>query len=361
VSEARPAASSGLRSEERAPREDDASKRAARERTKNIDTHAHLAVPEADALVRDEPGFAAELAFEQACHSPASLTVNRDQLARVTPRMNDVSHRLADLDSMGVDSQIVGPMPMHHYWAPVALAKRLARVTNEAVAAHCGLGGGRLAGLGTVPLQHPSLAVEELTYATGTLGLKGVSVSTAVGDRELADPAHEPFWAAAEELGTVVLIHPWGCGLGSRLAANYLGNTVGNPTETTVALSHIIFSGLLDTHPGLRLVAVHGGGYLPFYLGRSDHAWKVRPDARGCAEPPSSYIRRIWFDSLVYTPEELRALVSSAGADRVMLGTDYPFDMGVDDPVARLDAAGLAQTDRTAIAYGNAAGLFRLS
>jgi predicted TIM-barrel fold metal-dependent hydrolase len=326
-----------------------------------IDAHGHLAVPAADALVRDEPGFAAELAFEQVSHSPASLSVNRDQLARVTPRMNDVSHRLVDLDSMGVDIQIVGPMPMHHYWASAALAKRLARVTNEAVAAHCAEGGGRLAGLGTVPLQHPSLAVEELTYAVGTLGLKGVSVSTVVGDRELADPAHEPFWAAAEELGAVVLIHPWGCGLGSRLAANYLGNTVGNPTETTVALSHIIFSGLLDTHPGLRLVAVHGGGYLPFYLGRSDHAWKVRPDARGCADPPSSYIRRIWFDSLVYTPEALQMLVAAAGADRVMLGTDYPFDMGVDDPVARLDAAGFTETDRAAIAGGNAIDVFGLS
>jgi aminocarboxymuconate-semialdehyde decarboxylase len=251
----------------------------------NIDVHAHLAVPAADALVRDEPGFAVELAFEQACHSPASLSVNRDQLARVT---------------------------------------------NEAVAAHCGLGGGRLSGLGTVPLQHPSLAVEELAYATGTLGLKGVSVSTVVGHRELADPAHEPFWAAASATGAVVLIHPWGCGLGSRLAANYLGNTVGNPAETTVALSHIIFSGLLDRYPGVKLVAVHGGGYLPFYLGRSDHAWKVRPDAQGCSLPPSEYIRRMWFDSLVYTPEALRMLVAAAGADRVMLGTDYPFDMGVD-------------------------------
>jgi predicted TIM-barrel fold metal-dependent hydrolase len=324
-----------------------------------VDIHGHLTVPAADALVRDEPGFAGELAFEQECHSPASLRENRAQLAKVSAFLDDASHRLADLDAMKVDVQVVGPMPMHHYWAGVDLAQRLARVTNEAVAAHCS--SPRLAGLGTVPLQHPELAVAELTHAVSTLGLRGVSVSTLVRDRELADPVHEPFWSRAADLGAVVLIHPWGCGLGPRLAAHYLGNTVGNPTETTVALSHIIFSGLLDRHPGLRLVAVHGGGYLPYYLGRSDHAWQMRPDARGCLQPPSSYIRRMWFDSLVYTPSALRALVAAAGADRVMLGTDYPFDMGVTDPVDRLDAAGFTTADRDAIAGLNAASLFGLS
>jgi predicted TIM-barrel fold metal-dependent hydrolase len=360
VSEARGAPVSGLRSDGGATREDAGSKRPARELT-NVDIHGHLTVPEADELVRGEPGFAAELAFEQECHSPASLSVNRDQLARVIPLLNDVSHRLADLDSMRIDAQVVGPMPMHHYWAAPSLATRLARVTNEAVAAHCAKGDGRLTGLGTVPLQHPTLAVSELSYAVSSLGLRGVSVSTVVEGRELADPEHEPFWEAAESLGVVVLIHPWGCGLGSRLAAHYLGNTVGNPAETTVALSHIIFSGLLDRHPDLRLVAVHGGGYLPYYLGRSDHAWQVRPDAHSCASPPSSYIRKIWFDSLVYTPSALRHLVEAAGADRVMLGTDYPFDMGVTDPVDRLDLAGFDPADRDAIAGLNAASLFGLS
>jgi aminocarboxymuconate-semialdehyde decarboxylase len=327
-----------------------------------VDVHGHLAVPEADALIRDEPGFEEELAAERAAHSARSLETNRAQLERVVPRMLDVTRRLADLDAMGVDVQVVGPMPMHHYWAAPALASRLARTTNEALAAHCAVGGGRLAGLGTVPLQHPDLAVAELEHAVKNLGLKGVSVSTVAGNRELADPAHETFWAAAADLNAVVLIHPWGCGLGSRLAAHYLGNTVGQPAETTVALSHIIFSGLLDRHPGLRLVAVHGGGYLPFYLGRADHAWMVRPDARGCALPPSTYVRRLWFDSLVYTPQALSQLVAAAGADRVMLGTDYPFDMGVTDPLERLAAAAsLTETDRAAIAAGNAVALFGLA
>lgn len=258
---------------------------------------------------------------------------------------------------MGVDIQVVGPMPMHHYWADPDLAIQLARTVNAVVAAHCADAPDRLYGLGTVPLQHPDLAVALLDRAVNDHGLYGISVSTTVDGRELADPAHDVVWQRAEELGAVVFVHPWGCSLGERLATNYLGNTVGQPVETTVALSHLIFTGVLDRFPRLKLVAAHGGGYLPTYIGRSDHAWQVRQDARGCAESPSTYLRRMWFDALVYTPGALRRLVEEVGADRVVLGTDHPFDMGVDDPVARLDAAGLAPADRAAVAGGNALDL----
>ncbi|MGW0712677.1 amidohydrolase family protein [Streptomyces sp. NPDC002643] len=323
-----------------------------------VDFHGHLAVPAADALCAGTDGLAAELAAEQRAHSPASLAVNRAQLQRLTVRLTDPHARLADLDAMGVDIQVVGPMPMHHYWADEDLAVRLTRTVNEAVAAHCAEAPARLYGLGTVPLQHPLLAVELLDEAVSTHGLYGVSVSTTVDGRELADPVHDPVWRRAEESGAVVFVHPWGCSLGERLATHYLGNTVGQPVETTVALSHLIFTGVLDRFPRLKLVAAHGGGYLPTYVGRSDHAWHVREaDARGCAEPPSRYLRRMWFDSLVYTPRGLRHLIEVVGADRVVLGTDHPFDMGVDDPVARLDAAGLIAADRSAVAGGNALDL----
>lgn len=322
-----------------------------------VDFHGHLAVPAADALCAKAPGLAAELAAEQRAHSPASLTVNRAQLQRLAPKLTDVETRLADLDAMGVDLQVVGPMPMHHYWADADLAVRLARTVNEAVTEHCAQAPERLYGLGTVPLQHPDLAVALLDKAVTEYGLYGISVSTTVDGRELADPAHDPVWEKAEELGAVVFVHPWGCSLGERLATHYLGNTVGQPVETTVALSHLIFTGVLDRFPRLKLVAAHGGGYLPTYIGRSDHAWQLREDARGCAEPPSAYLRRMWFDALVYTPRALRHLVEEVGADRVVLGTDFPFDMGVDDPVARLDAAGLPAADRAAVAGGNALDL----
>ncbi|ALV30950.1 amidohydrolase family protein [Streptomyces sp. CdTB01] len=322
-----------------------------------VDFHGHLAVPAADALVAGTPGFAAELAAEQRAHSPESLSVNRAQLRQLAGKLTSVPERLADLDAMDVDIQVVGPMPMHHYWSDENLAGRLAHTVNEAVAAHCAEAPERLFGLGSVPLQHPALAVELLEWAVTGLGLYGVSVSTTVDGRELADPAHDPVWAKAEELGAVVFVHPWGCSLGERLATRYLGNTVGQPVETTVALSHLIFTGVLDRFPGLKLVAAHGGGYLPTYVGRSDHAWRVREDARGCAEPPSAYLRRMWFDALVYTPRALCHLVEEVGADRVVLGTDHPFDMGVSNPLARLDAAGLAPAERAAIAGGNALDL----
>ena len=322
-----------------------------------VDFHGHLAVRAADALVAGTPGLAAELAAEQRAHSPESLAVNRAQLHGLSRRLTDVGARLADLDAMGVDVQVVGPMPMHHYWADPDLALGLARTTNEAVAAHCAEAPDRLYGLGTIPLQHPDLAVALLDRAVTEHGLYGVSVSTTVDGRELADPVHDPVWHKAEELGAVVFVHPWGCSLGARLATHYLGNTVGQPVETAVALSRLIFTGVLDRFPRLKLVAAHGGGYLPTCIGRSDHAWRVREDARGCVEPPSSYLRRLWFDALVYTPRALRHLVEEVGADRVVLGTDHPFDMGVDDPVTRLDAAGLAPADRAAVAGGNALDL----
>ncbi|MFJ5304556.1 amidohydrolase family protein [Streptomyces sp. NPDC088350] len=322
-----------------------------------VDFHGHLSVPAADALVADTPGLTAEFAAEQRAHSPASLAVNRAQLQCLASKLTDVTARLADLDAMGVDIQVVGPMPMHHYWADPDLAIQLARTVNTAVSAHCATAPDRLYGLGTVPLQHPDLAVALLDQAVNDHGLYGISVSTTVDGRELADPAHDVVWQRAEDLGAVVFIHPWGCSLGERLASNYLGNTVGQPVETTVALSHLIFTGVLDRFPRLKLVAAHGGGYLPTYIGRSDHAWLVRQDARGCAELPSAYLRRMWFDALVYTPRALRRLVEEVGADRVVLGTDHPFDMGVDDPVARLDAAGLTPADRAAVAGGNALDL----
>src|SRR5690606_17804127 len=191
-------------------------------------------------------------------------------------------------------------------------------------------------------------------------GLRGVEISTRADDMELADPALEPFWAAASELEAIVFIHPMGCTLGERLASYYLSNVIGNPAETTVALVHLIFAGILDRHPGVRIVAAHGGGFLPFYSGRFDHAYEVRPETHTTPAPPSRYLQRIWFDSLVYTPLGLRHLVENVGAGQVVLGTDYPFDMGVTDPLDRLAAAGLSEEDVRAIRGRNAARLLGL-
>jgi aminocarboxymuconate-semialdehyde decarboxylase len=327
---------------------------------KAVDVHGHLLVPEATALAARHPREAADAVAEREAFGAHSIETNQAQIRRVFPQLTDVDRRLADMSASRVTHQVVGPMPMHRYWAERPLALRLTRTINEAVAAHCRKAPEQLSGLGTLPLQHPDLAIAELEYAVRELGLRGVSVSTNVDGRELADPAFESVWEAAAGLGAVVFVHPWGCSLGARLGRNFLGNTVGQPVETALALSHLIFAGVLDRHPGLRLLAAHGGGYLPTYIGRSDHAWHVRPDAQGCREAPSSYLSRIWYDALVYTAPALRHLVAAVGADRVLLGSDYPFDMGVTDGVERIRSAGLDDTTVARLLHRNAATLFGL-
>jgi aminocarboxymuconate-semialdehyde decarboxylase len=325
-----------------------------------VDVHAHVLLPAVEAAVADEPGLTRQRELDLRGAGAESAAVNAEQLARLGPLLTDPAQRLSAMDRAGVDLQVVSPMPLYHYWADPGPAERVTRLTNEGMAALVATHQQRLAGVGTVPLQHPALAVAELTRAVTDLELRGVQIGTSAGGRELADDALDGFWARAAELRAVVFVHPWGCTLGERLARYYLSNTVGNPVETTVALSHIVFSGLLDRHPGVRIVATHGGGYLPTYLGRSDHAWDVRPEARRCAEPPSTYIRRMWFDSLVYTQPALRHLVEAVGADRVVMGSDYPFDMGVPDPVDRLAAASLTPAAEQAIRGGNALDLLGL-
>jgi aminocarboxymuconate-semialdehyde decarboxylase len=270
------------------------------------------------------------------------------------PRMA-IEARLRDMDAMGVDIQIVSPSPNHyHYWAPADLAEELTRIKNEAVAAHVAQAPDRLIGLGDISLQHPALAVGQLRHAVKQLGFKGVEISSTVEGAELSDRKFDPVWAAAEELGALVFIHPMGCSLEERLAPAYLSNHVGQPVEHAVALSHLIFGGVLDRHQRLRIVAAHGGGYLPAHLGRADHAWAQRPDAHSCAHRPSSYLSRLTFDSLVYNSTDLALLIERAGIGNVVVGTDYPFDMGHYDIHGLVaDVPGLSDADRAAILSGN--------
>jgi predicted TIM-barrel fold metal-dependent hydrolase len=195
-----------------------------------------------------------------------------------------------------------------------------------------------------------------------SLKLKGAIISTHVNNWEVADPKYDRLWSKAQELGALMFMHPAGCTLGERLSPYYLSNLIGNPADTTIALAHLVFGGVFDRFQRLKLCAAHGGGYFPFYVSRFDHGWTVRPEAHTCREAPSRYLNRIWFDSLVYSPEQLEFLIRRAGADRVVIGTDYPFDMGVEDPVERLDeVAGLSASEREAIRGKNAAGLLNLS
>ncbi|MFD7599743.1 amidohydrolase family protein [Streptomyces mirabilis] len=327
-----------------------------------VDVHAHVFLPEVEALVDGLPGLAAARALDARRNGPAALAVNGPMVRERIPRLTDVAVRLAAMDAQGVDVQLVSPSPSHyHYWADEETAEKIYRLAGEATAAHCAAAPDRLRGLGLVPLQHPQLAVRALDHALEQ-GLSGVEISSHAPGRELSDPAYEPLWSRAEESGAVLFLHPFGCTLDERLDQWYLSNTVGQPTENAVALSQLIFSGVLDRHPALKVIAAHGGGYLPTHIGRSDHAWSTRSDAcAGCAHLPSSYLKRLYFDSLVHDPHVLRELVRVAGPDRVCLGSDYPFDMGTEDPVGALRAARLSEADFDALRGGNAAALLNLT
>lgn len=321
---------------------------------KAIDVHAHCIVGAVEALVHDDPRLLAQRREDALRDSPQSRAESVGMVRAALPSLTILERRLADMDAAGVDAQVVSPSPsQYHYWADEELSRRIVRTANRGVADLVAAAPDRLAGLGLVALQHPKTSVADLEDALA-LGLVGVEISSHAPGVELSDPRLEQFWARAADTGAIVFLHPFGCSLGTRLALQYLSNTVGQPVEHAVALAQLIFSGVLDRHPGLRLLAAHGGGYLPHHIGRADHAWRVRPDARGCAEPPSTYLKRLWFDSLVHAPDELAALVRKVGADKVLLGSDYPFDMGEPDPIAALNAADLTAGERAAIVAGNA-------
>lgn len=329
-----------------------------------IDIHAHALIGKAEEIARRqdrrrrEMQDAARLAGKESSEHNQRL-MQTAYLAGLTR----VEARLATMDAMGIDVQAVSPVPtQYHYWAEREVAEKIVAAANDGIAAICATRPDRFVGLGSIAMQFPELAADQLEHAMHRLHLKGVIISTAVNGAELADPRFGVFWAKAEALGAVVFIHPMGCSLGARLTPYYLSNVIGNPAETTVALAHLIFSGLFDRHPKLKVVAAHGGGYLPFYTARFDHGWRVRPEAHTCANAPSTYLKKIWFDSLVYEPAQLEYLIRRADAANVVLGTDFPFDMGMDDPLGLLNSvAGLSDDDRALIRGGNASRLLGIS
>jgi aminocarboxymuconate-semialdehyde decarboxylase len=324
-----------------------------------VDVHCHILTTEVERLVSGCAEKQAEQAAQLRIYGPESIEHNRTLFASLMPQLTGIDERLRRMDEMGVDVQLISPSPnQYYYWADVDLAKQIAAVQNEHIASVCAAHPERLRGLGNVALQHSELSVEQLTNCVKKFGLRGVEISSAVNGLELSDSRFERFWSKAEELDCLVFIHPLGTSLGERVNRYYLGNIIGQPLETTIALSHLIFGGVLDRFPGLKICAAHGGGYLPSYIGRSDHAYAVRPEAAEIKHKPSEYLKRIYFDSLVYTPEGLRHLIEQVGATQIMLGTDYPFDMGSYDP-QRLIAGvpGLNQQERDQILGGNAARL----
>ncbi|VIO73176.1 hypothetical protein CI1B_47800 [Bradyrhizobium ivorense] len=295
--------------------------------------------------------------------SPASRETDAEQGKILPGLMLDIVTRREMMAKMGVDIQVVAPAPaQQHYWAGEDLLVALSRVQNEDVAALVAQDPAHFAGMGTLPMRFPQRAIEEAVHGVDTLGLRGFQIDTRVEDLELSNAAFDPLYARLAKLRAPLFIHPLGFSQGQRLGDFFMVNSVGQPVEETLAIAHFIMGGVLDRHPDLDVVIAHGGGYYPFYAARMDHAWKVRPEVRRfTADAPSTYLKRLWFDSCVFSPTLIDNLVATVGADRVMMGSDYPFDMGDDDPVGLVRQAKLSDADREKILFGNASRLFRIA
>ncbi|MEX2128344.1 MAG: amidohydrolase family protein [Xanthobacteraceae bacterium] len=332
-----------------------------RPKSVTIDIHSHVMVPDAAELVRPHLDPTAIPAMRHAAADTNAL--NRQQESERGGRMTGYDDRLRDMDEMGLDVQLVSPSPSQVYFTlPIEIAAPAARKVNDGVAAFVAGEPDRFLGLGTVPLQDAREAAVELERCMTRLGCKGVEILTNVNGKELSNSAFDPFWAKAEALGALVMIHPVGFTEGQRLSRFYFNNVIGNPLDTNIAIHHLIFDGVLERHPDLKILAVHGGGYAAAYAGRMDHAWGARSDARGTLpHPPTSYLRKFYFDTVVFTPQQLEALVRVCGAERILMGTDYPFDMGEYDPVGHVASVeSFDAVTRAAIAGGNAKRLLGL-
>jgi aminocarboxymuconate-semialdehyde decarboxylase len=245
---------------------------------------------------------------------------------------------------------------------PAEVAVKAAQIVNDGIAQYVARKPDRFAALGSAPMTDGKEAAKELERCVKTLGFKGVQILTNVAGKEISEPQYAPFWAKAEELGAVVLIHPNGFTEGRRFSKHYFNNVIGNPLETTLALHYLIFDGVLERHPNLKIIAAHGAGYLGGYSGRIDHVWGARSDATGnLPNPPTSYLKKIYVDTVVFTPHQLAALVDLFGVDHVLLGTDFPYDMAEYDPLEHLAGTpSLDEKARAAIAGGNAQKLLGL-
>jgi aminocarboxymuconate-semialdehyde decarboxylase len=333
-------------------------------KTLKIDLHCHYANPDVAAKVADRnpAQYDPNVKFANAL----TRETNQKQMRDRAPKLSSIEVRLKDMDRMGIDIQAVSPAPQQtYYWTEPGEGQSLARMVNERLAEIVSKWPDRFVALGTVPLQNADLAVSELTHCVKSLGLRGVEINPSVNGMDLTDPRLdlERFFAKAEELGSVIFMHPIGFTHGERLMNHYFNNVIGNPLETTVAASHLIFDGVMERHPKLKVVLPHAGGYLAHYWARMDHAWRARPDCHTVIKKkPSSYLEKFYFDSITFDRTMLKNMVDRYGADHVVLGTDYPYDMGMEHPVDFIGGTpGISASDKARIMGGNAARLLGIS
>ncbi|MGA8758313.1 MAG: amidohydrolase family protein [Stellaceae bacterium] len=309
-------------------------------RVKTIDVHAHCEVPEAMALMGRKVPL-------------ETLVVTED--------------RIKVMDEQGIDIEALSLNPVFWYKADPDLARQIVKLQNEKLAEICAAHPDRFVGMASVALQHPQLAAEQLDDAAKRLGMRGALIGGSVNGMELSDPKLHPFWAKAEELGVLIFIHPQGTpeiAATGRLKGNgVLENVIGNPLETTIALSHLIFEGTLDAYPGLKICAAHAGGYLPSYAARSDQGCVTFPArcTRTLKKKPTEYLKDLYYDSMVFTSEGLRHLIAEVGVSQIVMGTDYPFPWTKVAVDHILNTPNLNDEDRVAMLGGTAAKLLQIN
>jgi aminocarboxymuconate-semialdehyde decarboxylase len=325
-----------------------------------VDVHVHYIAPEVfESLRRGGAGSGVRLLPGDGIR----LQVGDEAPTRpLLPALYTLDLHTKFLAERGIDRAVFGPlMDVAGYSLPPVEGAAWSRLQNEALAATLAGVPGAHRGLATVPLQDPALAAAELTVAVRELGLRGAMIDPNALGRPLGDAAFDPFWKAAAELAAPVVLHPFLLEAVERFGRHYLHNLVGYPFETTLAAAGLIMGGTLDRFPALDVVLVHGGGFLPYHIGRFDRAHQTRPEARADgAAMPSGYLRRFHYDTLVQRPEALGYLIRTVGHERVVLGSDHPFWMGDPDPCRVVRDARLAPAEEAAILGGNAARLFRM-
>ena len=325
-----------------------------------VDIHCHYLNPEVAARLGPLDPKTRDPLF--VFSNSTTREVNARQVQERAPKLSNIEARLKDMDRMGIDVQAVSPAPNQlAYWTDPGLGAEIARTVNDRLADIVAMHPDRFVALGSVPLQNVDLAIAELDRCVGGLGFRGVELVPNVNGTDLTDPklGLEKFFARAEALGIVLFLHPLGFTQGERLRDHYFNNVIGNPMETTIAASHLIFDGVMERHPKLKVVLPHAGGFLAHYWARMDHAHRARPDCRAViSKPPSSYLRKMYFDTIAFDPRMLRQMIDVYGAGHVLLGTDYPYDMSETNPVGAIgQVPRLSRADREKIEGGNAAKL----
>ena len=334
--------------------------KAPRPKTLTVDFHGHMFVPAADELVKPHLSEESHLGRRQS--NPVTREISQNQFRERIKEWSGIEERLADMDKMDLDVMAVScAPPQFHYGVDASLGHESSQLINDTIASQIAPRPDRFVGIATVPLQDTGLALTELERAVSELGFRGVMVQASVGGEELSAERLEPFWARCEALDIPVFIHPASFKT-ERFGRNYLTNIIGNPLDTTVAVHYLIFDGVMARYPKLKVFLAHGGAFAGAYGARMDHGFGARPDCRDhISELPSTYLKRFYYDTVVFSVDQLEYLIKKYGVDHVVLGTDYPADMGEYHPVEHVyQVDGLEEAEREKICGLNALALMGL-